>query len=106
MAEVTQTGQRTFEPVTTKNMLAAFDTAEGDCKTIKGGVEQASAMLAQAYQGDAATRYQNSMSEWMTGFRQIEQALAMINESMGVYRTVSVTTETNNQSYASGWANG
>lgn len=30
----------------------------------------------------------------------------MINESMGQYRVVTTTTETNNQSYGSGWAQG
>ncbi|GAB6901834.1 WXG100 family type VII secretion target [Kineosporia succinea] len=99
-------GQRTYDPVTTQNMLAAFDTAQAECKTIQSGVDSAQALLASSYSGDAATRYQNSMSEWRSGFTRVQNALNMINESMGQYRVVTTTTETNNQSYGSGWAQG
>ena len=99
-------GQRTYDPVTTQNMLAAFDTAQSECRTVQSGVDSASSMLAASYIGDAATRYQNSMAEWRSGFSKVQQALDMLNESMGVYRQVTTRTESNNQSHASGWAQG
>ena len=99
-------GQRTYDPATTQNMLKAFDTAQSECRTIQSGVDAASSLLAASYRGEAAVRYQNSMAEWREGFTKVQQALDLLNDSMGTYRQVTTRTESNNQSRASGWAQG
>ena len=96
--------QRTYDPATTQTMLSAFDTAQNECKTIQSGVEAASAMLRASYVGNAADRYQNSMIEWQSAFSKVQNALNMLNDSMGVYRQITTRTESNNQTHASGWA--
>lgn len=97
-------GQRTYDPATTQNMLSTFDAAQAECRTIQTGVDSASGLLAASYRGDAATRYQQSMAEWQTGFNRVQNALNMLNDSMGQYRVITTTTESNNQSTAGGWA--
>ncbi|GAB3240217.1 WXG100 family type VII secretion target [Kineosporia babensis] len=98
-------GQRTYDPATTSTMLSTFDNAQSGCKQVQSQVDGASGHLAGSYRGDAATRYQNSIQEWQTGFNRVQNALNLLNESMGKYRQITTTTESNNQGYAGGWAN-
>jgi WXG100 family type VII secretion target len=97
-------GQRTFDEATTQAMLQAFDAAVAECTTIQNGVANAQGELAGLWQGAASAKYNNSMSEWLTGFHKVQAALGELNGSMGVYRQITTTTEASNTATGSGWA--
>jgi WXG100 family type VII secretion target len=97
--------RRTFDPATTQAMLNAFDAAQSECRTIQSGVDSARAQLAGSWKGGASAKFDGSMQQWMQGFAKVQQALNQLNESMGYYRQVTTSVESNNVSTGN-WALG
>lgn len=96
--------QTTYDSTTTTAMVAAFDTAEGECTTVASAVSSAQSTLSTQWSGAAATAYNASISEWQAGFQEVRSGLAMLDEAMQYYRRFADETEQGNTGTAGGWA--
>lgn len=90
----------TFDPFTTKKMVASFGAAESECDRIQRIVDDAHGLLAQSWTGTASRNFSGSLTDWMAGFAAVQSALHGMDSSMHYYDLQSSQAEDANLAQA------
>jgi len=84
------------DDASTRQLVTAFAQALGDVGGVENSVDATGSYLRAAHTGDAANRFQASLGEWLTGLREVRQALLSIDEEMQGFARQTASTEDDN----------
>lgn len=99
-------GPKIVDEVTTVAMIRAFNECQTECDAIQKLVDSTYSTLMTTWGGVAAQRYGNSMSDWRVGFKDVQDALDLLDQAMVDFSKNTETTEDDNIVRSSGWAQG
>ena len=99
-------GPKIVDEATTVAMIRAFNECSTECDSVQKLVDSTYSTLMATWGGVAAKRYGDSMAEWQKGFKDVQDALNMLDLAMVDFAKNTETTEDDNIARGSGWAHG
>ncbi|MEV4346297.1 WXG100 family type VII secretion target [Actinoplanes sp. NPDC049596] len=96
--------QKKIDEASTRALLQAFQTAAEDQNAARNSGVTVQGTLSGAWQGNAADRFHQGMTEWLDGLNQVRNALAEIDGSMQSFARLTTTTEDDNMAQAAAGA--
>jgi WXG100 family type VII secretion target len=97
-------GQLTVDGPTLRNMLSAYEVAQGECQQIQNSFGNAQTLLRSYWQSGASARYDQGMGLWLEAFGRVRQQLDSLDGVMNQFEQSTGITEQDATSLAGSWA--